>query len=97
LTITKNVTIIKLRGYEKRNREVLKMYEGLISIRTKMNVKGEQLANLLGVTVATYSRKENGIIKFSLNEAKKIADYFKLKVEDIFFDHEVTENGTKEA
>lgn len=33
-----------------------------------------------------YQRKENGTIKFTLLEAKKLADFFEMPIEDLFFD-----------
>lgn len=42
---------------------------------TKTEVKQEELADLLGVTRNTVSRKINGSVKVTTDEAKKICDY----------------------
>ena len=70
------------------------MYEKLRETRNSSNTQLSDLLNLLGVTKATYYRKETGCIKFSLEEAKKIADFFGKKVEEIFFANEVEKNAT---
>lgn len=70
------------------------MYEKLKEIRRLHSVNGEELAIVLGLTKATYSKKENGTVKFSLNEAKKIADYFNMGIEELFFDYEVSKIET---
>jgi transcriptional regulator with XRE-family HTH domain len=42
------------------------VYSNLIAIRKSLNLTGEEVAKLIGVNKATYSKKENGTIKFSL-------------------------------
>lgn len=70
------------------------MYEKLRKIRNDKGVKGEEMANLLGLKKATYSKKENGQVKFLLEEAKKIADFFDMPIEEVFFIEEVSINET---
>lgn len=53
--------------------------------RIKNHVTQQTLANLIGVSSSSYSKKENDIIKFSLNEAKIISDFFGKTIENIFF------------
>ena len=53
------------------------------------------MAELIGVSKASYSKKENGLVKFSLKEAKIIADTFNESIEKVFFNSKVTENETK--
>ncbi|MDR3090639.1 MAG: helix-turn-helix domain-containing protein [Clostridiales bacterium] len=56
------------------------------SIRRERNVNVSEMANLLNLkTIQSYYKKESGKRKFSLDEAKKIADFFGMDIEDIFF------------
>jgi DNA-binding XRE family transcriptional regulator len=62
------------------------MYVGLRRIRKKKQVPVLVLARLLDLkTEAAYYKKESGIIKFSVEEARKIAGFFEMSIEDIFF------------
>lgn len=63
-------------------------------LRNQYNVKQEELANILGVSLGNYSKKEAGIINFSLIEAREISRYFNLSIEGIFFDSEVSKYET---
>jgi DNA-binding XRE family transcriptional regulator len=74
------------------------MYEELRRLRGKRNVTQEEMAKLLGhADKSSYSLKERGLRKFSVNEAHTIADFFGLSIESIFFAQEVVnmtnENG----
>ncbi len=72
------------------------MYEKLRRLREERNLTQEEMAKLLGhVDKSSYSLKERGLRKFSVNEAYKIAEFFEMSIESIFFDHEVvnTTNG----
>ena len=44
-----------------------------------------KMAELLNVTVVTYSNKENGKTKFYIDEAQKIADFFKKEIKEIMW------------
>ena len=48
------------------------------------------MAKELGITKATYSKKERGKIIITLTEARKIALLFESTIENIFFDKEVS-------
>lgn len=62
------------------------MYTKLKTIRRDRNISVKSLKEILGlVTNAAYYKKENGTVKFTLEEAKKIADYIGLSIEEIFF------------
>ena len=50
------------------------------------NLTQAQMANYLGMSLANYGKKENNQIRFSINEAKKLSDFFGLSIEQIFFD-----------
>lgn len=58
-------------------------------LRIKNGLSCNDMAELIGVTKATYSKKENGLVKFSLDEAKIISDKFRKTIEEIFFNHQV--------
>ena len=62
------------------------MYNNLKSIRKSKNISVQNLKKVLGLaTNAAYYKKQNGKVKFTLEEAKKIADYIGLTIEEIFF------------
>ena len=60
------------------------MYEILKKKREEKGYTAEDMARVIDKSVPNYSMKENGKIKFSVNEALKIADFLDEKVEDIF-------------
>lgn len=60
------------------------MQEKLIILRKQNNVTQQTLADLIGITVKQFSFKENGKSIFDGDEMFKIAQFFKLKIEDIF-------------
>ncbi len=60
----------------------------LRALRALHQVDQKRLADLIGVTLSTYSHKETGKHAFTLYEAKKIADFFGRTIEDIFFGNE---------
>lgn len=67
------------------------MFNKLREIRNSKNVSAEKMAAILGLeTKAAYYKKETGSVKFTLAEAKKISDFFGLKIEDIFFNDKVS-------
>lgn len=55
-------------------------------IREKKNIKQKDMAKLLGISKGNYSKKETGLIKFSLKEAKKISDYLDESIYELFFE-----------
>lgn len=67
------------------------MFERLRYLRRERKLTCEDMARLLGLeTKAAYSKKELGQTRFTLAEAKKIADHFNLGIEEIFFADEVS-------
>ncbi len=44
----------------------------------------QMLADAIDVSLSTYSKKENGINKFTIDEAFKIAKILKCDIKDIF-------------
>ena len=67
------------------------MYQKLKEIREKNGYTIEDIAKVIGKSAPNYYKKENGDVKFSVNEALLIAKFFKRKVETIFFKSELSE------
>nr|WP_287825377.1 helix-turn-helix transcriptional regulator [Clostridium sp.] len=64
-------------------------------MREQNNIKQEKIAKILDISLGNYNKKEGGKIRFSLIEAKKIADYFGTTIEEIFFENYVSKMETK--
>lgn len=60
------------------------MQEKLILLRKQRGTTQRELADILGITPKQYGFKENGKSKFNGDEMFKIADYYNLKIDDIF-------------
>ena len=73
------------------------MYEKLKEIRTQKGYSIEEMADVIEKSPCTYFKKENGDVKFSVNEALEISSFLKTKVEKIFFKDELSENETEEV
>lgn len=63
-------------------------------LREAMGKKQDFMADLLGISVPNYCKKESGSVKWSLDEARKLANYFGETVENIFFTNKVSKNDT---
>ncbi len=74
-----------------------KKFRYLRALRVQYGYTQEQMANILGVHVGTYNRKEQGLSQFSVIEAKTISDLFNNTIEDIFFNEGVHAKGTNAA
>lgn len=74
-----------------------KGFNKLKAYRQLKGVNQSVIAELIEVQLTTYSFKENGKKQFTLDEAKKIADYFGTTIDDIFFNDEVNFTNTKEV
>lgn len=58
-------------------------------------VSAKEMAELLGLkTEVAYYKKESGVIRISIEEAKLIANKLGMPIEDIFFDNEVSDVET---
>ena len=68
------------------------MYEKLKELREKKGYTIDDLAEIIGKSAPNYYKKENGDVKFSVNEALKISKFLKCKVETIFFKEELSDN-----
>ncbi len=62
--------------------------------RKSLGQTQEEFASIINVSKVNYSKKENGKVKFSLNEAFKIAHHFNKSIEDIFGNIEASKNET---
>ena len=60
------------------------------ALREAADFKQEEIAERLGMSPANYSKKEAGSVKFSLPEAKMLADLFETSIEAIFFNEKVS-------
>lgn len=68
------------------------MFETLRALRIEKNVPVENICEALGLkTLAAYYKKENGSVKFTLSDAKIIADLFGMPIEKIFFGDEISQ------
>jgi putative transcriptional regulator len=76
---------------------VSKINHQLKALRAKHDLSQEEIGELIGMTVTTYNRKENGLREFTLSEAGKLSDLFGVKIEQIFFVDEVTKPITCSA
>lgn len=66
----------------------------LRELRDDAGLKQDEIARMLGMSLPNYNKKENGEIKVSLSEAKKISDFYGLSIENIFFNNIVSKKET---
>ncbi|WP_437131243.1 helix-turn-helix transcriptional regulator [Peptostreptococcus russellii] len=66
------------------------MYKNLSNKRKEKQYTLEEMAKYLGISKSSYYKKEIGEIKISLSEAKKLADFFEINIEALFFNNEVS-------
>ena len=69
------------------------MYEKLKMVREQKKYTIQDMAKVIGKSPCNYFKKENGEVKFTVSEAIKIAKVLKKKVEDIFFEEELSETA----
>ena len=63
-------------------------YEKLKELRIKKGIPAQVLTEVIEVeTIATYYKKEKGFLRVNLEEAKKLADFYGMTIEDIFFNY----------
>jgi len=71
------------------------MYQNLRELRILRGITAKEMADTLKLkTEAAYYKKESGMTKFSLNEARIIAEKLGMPIEQIFFGHTVSCNDT---
>ncbi len=71
------------------------MFEKLREIRQAKGFTCENMAEQMGLTKATYSKKERGQITMTLNDADKISNILGSSVDEIFFADKVSFKDTK--
>lgn len=52
--------------------------------RRSCGLTQEEVARYLGMTKCNYSKKENGQLRFSIDEAFKLSQLFKTTIEELF-------------
>lgn len=57
-------------------------------MRMKKQKTFRELGELLNIGATGYFKKEIGERKFTLKEAKSLADYYNLTIEELFFDND---------
>lgn len=62
--------------------------------RESLGMTQEEFADIIHVSKVNYSKKENGKVKFSLNEAFMISKHFNKPIESIFENNAVSVNET---
>lgn len=62
--------------------------------RESLGQTQEEFAAIIHVSKVNYSKKENGKVKFSLDEAFLISNHFKKPIEAIFGNSEISKNET---
>lgn len=71
------------------------MFYKLREIRNSKNISAKEMAESLNLkTEAAYYKKESGLIRFSLDEAKIVSEKLGVPIEELFFDPEVSEIET---
>lgn len=63
--------------------KVLKRY------RIKHKKTQREIAELLGISTATYCKKEYGHLAVSLSEAKMLADFYETTIDEFFFSNQI--------
>ena len=58
--------------------------ENMQKLRTKAKLGKEELSLLLGFDNSYISKLEKGKINITIDKIQKIADYFKVKIKDLF-------------
>jgi len=74
------------------------MYLRLRETRNNKGVSARAMASALGLkTEAAYYKKESGLVRFSIEEARIVADILGEPLETLFFDIDVSKNETSAA
>lgn len=71
------------------------MNHKLVAYRKLLNLKQQEVADAIGINLATFSQKERGVRDFTQSEMIAITELFKNKIpnitmHDIFFKDEVS-------
>lgn len=63
------------------------MYTKLKEVREQKGFTYADMGKIINKSAPNYFKKENGDVKFSVNEALLISRFLKMKVETLFFDN----------
>ncbi len=88
MTVVDKAIIIVARVADKATERGVSM-SNIKAKRVENKLNQLDLANLLEIDISTYSRKENGIYRFTISEALTLAKYLNSTVEELFCDIEV--------
>ncbi len=64
-------------------------YKKLKAYRQLTGMNQSEFGKILGISLSNYNSKENGKSHFTLEEAKKISDYFQTTIDEVFFKDDV--------
>ena len=59
-------------------------------MRIERGIPQSVLAKVIGSSLGNYCKKENGQTRFSLDEAKALADFFGVAIETLFYPDNVS-------
>lgn len=60
------------------------MNSKLRNLRIERNISQKTIAEILNLSISGYSRKENGQRNFTIEEAGRLATFFKINIEELF-------------
>ena len=83
LTFKQLCCIVRLFRAKEGRRMQQKLF---IERKLERKMTQKDMADLLGISVMTYQRKESGEYPFNQDEMFKIAEYFDVKIDDLFVD-----------
>jgi len=64
-------------------------YKKLKAYRQLTGMNQSEFGKTLGISLSNYNSKENGKTPFTLEEAKKISEYFQTTIDEVFFKDDV--------
>lgn len=68
--------------------------QNIKALRVARDLRQEDVAKILGISLNSYNNKENGRRDFSLQEANSLAELFGYSIEEIFFKNNVFKMNT---
>jgi putative transcriptional regulator len=72
------------------------VYSNLVKLRKERGISQQQMADLVGCSLRSYNRNENGHANFKINEMEIIKNHFKLPMDEIFSKYEPIKNAKSE-
>ena len=71
------------------------MSRKLKAARVELGLTQVEIAKLLEMPTSTYRKKEQGYSEFTVSEALKVSKILNKKIEEIFFNYNVSKTDTK--